>query len=152
MSHYIYEKSYWTSVLCRFRIKYIFNMDRYKSAFTHMYIHELLYTRRKYFSKKNIFMCILYNWNCLIRFKVGLYVLLSQSTFELNLNCVSISFFSPFKEIIHLLSTKVSLGAMVLILDGNSEIGAYVRSNLCCLMCLLRQLFRSKVVTNRIFV
>ena len=37
---------------------------------------------------------------------------------------------------------------MVLILDGNSEKGAYVRSNLCYLICL-RHFIRSRVVTNR---
>ena len=39
---------------------------------------------------------------------------------------------------------------MVLILDGNSEIGAHVWSNLCYLICL-RHLIRSKTVTNLIF-
>ena len=39
---------------------------------------------------------------------------------------------------------------MVLILDGNSEIGSHVRSNLCCLICL-RHLIRSRTLTNRIF-
>ena len=38
---------------------------------------------------------------------------------------------------------------MVLILDGNSDIGVHVRSNLCYLTCL-RQLNRSRAVTNRI--
>ena len=39
---------------------------------------------------------------------------------------------------------------MVLICDGNSEIGAHVESNLCYLICL-RHLIRSKAVTNRIY-
>jgi len=37
---------------------------------------------------------------------------------------------------------------MVLILNGNSEIGTHVKSNLCYLICL-RHLIRSRVVTNR---
>ena len=40
--------------------------------------------------------------------------------------------------------------SMVLI-DGNSEIGAHVRSNLCYLICL-RHLIRSRAVTNRISI
>ena len=36
---------------------------------------------------------------------------------------------------------------MVLNLDGNSEIGAHVRSNVCYLICL-RHVIRSKAVTN----
>ena len=39
---------------------------------------------------------------------------------------------------------------MVLILDGNSEIGAQVRSNLCVLTCL-RHVIRSRAAPNRIF-
>ena len=39
---------------------------------------------------------------------------------------------------------------MVLIEDGNSEIGANVWINLCYLICL-RQLIKSRAVTNRIF-
>ena len=39
---------------------------------------------------------------------------------------------------------------MVLILDGNSELGAQVRSNLCYLICL-RHLLWSGAVTKRIF-
>ena len=39
---------------------------------------------------------------------------------------------------------------MVLILDGKSEIGAHVRSNLCYLSCL-RHLIRSRAVINHIF-
>ena len=39
---------------------------------------------------------------------------------------------------------------MVLILDGNSEIGAHVRSNLCYLICLGHWI-RSRVVINRDF-
>ena len=39
---------------------------------------------------------------------------------------------------------------MVLKLDGDSEIGAQVRINLCYLICL-RHLIRSRAVTNRIF-
>ena len=38
---------------------------------------------------------------------------------------------------------------MVLILDGNSEIGAQVRSNLCYLICL-KHLIRNKAVSNRV--
>ena len=38
---------------------------------------------------------------------------------------------------------------MVLILDGNSEIGAHLSSNLCYLICV-RHLFRSRAVTNLI--
>ena len=45
---------------------------------------------------------------------------------------------------------KTSVGAMVLILDGNSEIGAHVRSNFCYSICL-KCSNRSKAVTNRIF-
>ena len=41
--------------------------------------------------------------------------------------------------------------SMVLILDGNSGIGAQVSSNLCYLICL-RHLLRSGVFKNRIFV
>ena len=37
-----------------------------------------------------------------------------------------------------------------IILDGNSEVCAHVRSNLCYLICL-RQLIRSRAATNRIF-
>ena len=40
---------------------------------------------------------------------------------------------------------------MVFILDGNSYIGAHVRSNLCYLICL-RHLIRSKEAQNKIFV
>ena len=36
------------------------------------------------------------------------------------------------------------------ILDDNSEIGAYVRSNLCYLICL-RHLIRSRAVKNQVF-
>ena len=39
---------------------------------------------------------------------------------------------------------------MVLIIDGNSEIGTHVRNNLCYLNCL-RHLLRWRAVTNRIF-
>ena len=39
---------------------------------------------------------------------------------------------------------------MVLILDGNSEIGAHVGSNICYLICL-RHLIRSRVVSNSIY-
>ena len=39
---------------------------------------------------------------------------------------------------------------LVLILNGNSEIGAHVKSNLCHLNCLMH-LNRSKAVTTRIF-
>ena len=39
---------------------------------------------------------------------------------------------------------------MVLILDGNSEIGAQVGNNICNLICL-RHLFISRTVTNQIF-
>ena len=39
---------------------------------------------------------------------------------------------------------------MVLIFDGNSEIGAFVRSDLCYMNCL-RHLIRSRAVTSRIF-
>ena len=39
---------------------------------------------------------------------------------------------------------------MVLILDGNLEIGAHVGSNLCYLICF-RHLIISRVITNRIF-
>ena len=42
-------------------------------------------------------------------------------------------------------------GLMVLILDGNCEIGAHVRSNLCYLT-YLRTLISSRVGTNRIFL
>ena len=38
--------------------------------------------------------------------------------------------------------------AMVLILDGNSELGAYVRSNICYWICL-RNLITSRAFTNR---
>ena len=41
-------------------------------------------------------------------------------------------------------------GQVVTILDGNSEIGAHVWSDLGCLICL-NNLFRLKVVTNLIF-
>ena len=49
---------------------------------------------------------------------------------------------------------------MVLIIDGISEIGAHVRSNLCYLVCVridtgyliyLSHFFRSRAVTNQIF-
>ena len=39
---------------------------------------------------------------------------------------------------------------MVRILDGNSGVGAHVRSNICHLICL-RDLIKSRAVTNRIF-
>ena len=39
---------------------------------------------------------------------------------------------------------------MVLILDGRSEMGAHVRSNLCNLICV-RHLVRSGAVKNLIF-
>ena len=39
---------------------------------------------------------------------------------------------------------------MVLIIDGNAEIGAQVGSNLCYLICL-KHLIISRAVTNRIF-
>ena len=39
---------------------------------------------------------------------------------------------------------------MVLILDGTSEVGAPVRSNLCYFICL-RHLIKSRAVTNQIF-
>ena len=39
---------------------------------------------------------------------------------------------------------------MVLISDGNLEIGAHVRSNICYLICL-RNLIRSRAVTNIFF-
>ena len=42
----------------------------------------------------------------------------------------------------------VTIISVVFILDGNLEIGAHVRSNLCYLTCL-RHLIRSKAVTNR---
>ena len=42
-----------------------------------------------------------------------------------------------------------NLWSMVLILDGNFELAAHVRSNLCYLICL-RHLIRSKAVKNRI--
>ena len=37
---------------------------------------------------------------------------------------------------------------MVLTLDGNSEIGAYVRNNICYLICLMH-FIRSRAVKNR---
>ena len=40
------------------------------------------------------------------------------------------------------------LQAVVLILDGNSEIGAHVKSNLCYLICL-RRFIRSRAVKDR---
>ena len=40
--------------------------------------------------------------------------------------------------------------SMALILDGNSEIGSHVRSNLCYLICL-RHLIISGAVTNRTY-
>ena len=45
--------------------------------------------------------------------------------------------------------SKMSAFTMVLILDGNSEIVAHVRSKHCYLICL-RHLIRSRTVTNRI--
>ena len=51
----------------------------------------------------------------------------------------------------HLPSTGMQYyGTMVLILNGNLEIGAHVRSNLCILICS-RKMIRSREVTNRIF-
>ena len=44
----------------------------------------------------------------------------------------------------------MSVPCRVHILDGNSEIGAHVRSNLCYFICL-RHLIRSRAVTYRIF-
>ena len=41
-------------------------------------------------------------------------------------------------------------GTMLLILDGNSEIGTHVTSNLCYLACL-KYLIRSRAATKRIF-
>ena len=47
-------------------------------------------------------------------------------------------------------TTSWTYGSMVLILDGNLEIGApHVRSNICYLICL-RHLIGSRAVTNRI--
>ena len=43
-----------------------------------------------------------------------------------------------------------NLYSMLLILGGNSEIGAQLRSNLCYLICL-RHLIRSREVTDLIF-
>ena len=40
--------------------------------------------------------------------------------------------------------------SLVLILDGNTEIGAHVKSNLCYLISV-RHFIRSRTVTNRIF-
>ena len=40
---------------------------------------------------------------------------------------------------------------MVLILDGNLETGAQIRSNVCYLICL-RHLIRSRAVTNRVYL
>ena len=44
----------------------------------------------------------------------------------------------------------LGLGHVVLLLDGNSENGAHVRSNLSCLTCL-RHLIRSRALSNQIF-
>ena len=43
-----------------------------------------------------------------------------------------------------------SVLAMVLKLDGNSEIGAHVRNNVCYYLCLWH-LIKSRAVTNRFF-
>ena len=43
---------------------------------------------------------------------------------------------------------KEEAGIMVLILDGNSEIGAHVGSNLRCLICL-KHFIRLRAVTNQ---
>ena len=41
--------------------------------------------------------------------------------------------------------------SMVLVSDGNSEIGVHVRRNICYLICL-RHLIRPRAVTNRIYI
>ena len=51
----------------------------------------------------------------------------------------------------HYLTKVFSGGHIELILDGNSEIGAHVRSILCYLI-YLRHLIRSRKVTHRIFL
>ena len=58
-------------------------------------------------------------------------------------------------QMVHLLRIWITLAGsilrtMVLISDGNSEIGVHVRSNLCYLICS-RDLLRQRAVTNRIF-
>ena len=40
---------------------------------------------------------------------------------------------------------------MVVALDGNSDMGAHVRSNFCNFLTYLRHLIRSRAVTNLIF-
>ena len=47
--------------------------------------------------------------------------------------------------------STINLAPMALILDGDLEIGAHVRSNLNHLICL-RHLIRSREVTYRIFL
>ena len=51
--------------------------------------------------------------------------------------------------LLHLAQEALVGDIMVLISDGNSEIDAHVRSNLCYVICL-RHLINSRVVTNRI--
>ena len=57
-----------------------------------------------------------------------------------------ITLFVPFS----IFNINSAVSTMVHILDGNSEIVAHVKSNLCSLICL-RHLIRSRAVTNRIF-
>ena len=45
--------------------------------------------------------------------------------------------------------TRRRVNSMVLMFDGNSELGAHVRSTNCCLICL-RHLIRTRTVTNYI--
>ena len=55
-----------------------------------------------------------------------------------------------FKDDDVLLGESSLVSNMVLMLDGNSKIGAPVRSNFCYLICL-RHLLRSREVTNPFF-
>ena len=50
---------------------------------------------------------------------------------------------------IYIVTYNGCVQCMVLMLDGNSEIGAHVKKNLCYLICL-RHL--NRIVTNRIFI
>ena len=64
---------------------------------------------------------------------------------------IKLRFLAFYHLEILILIHEMFIFATLLILDGISEIGAYVRSNLCYLICL-RHLNRSREVTNSIFL
>ena len=75
-----------------------------------------------------------------------IFLFLSLSLFlTLSLPCSAL----PLSLSLSLSSLPLSITPMVLIL-GNSEIGAHVKSSLCYLICL-RHLIRSRAITSQIF-